>query len=344
MNIRFRKSFYQEEETGGDGGSGGGGAAPAPSPAPAPAPVPTPPAPPAPAPSPEPAPPAPSPSPSPSPAPAPTPTAPAPKPAFAETWREDMAGGDEKMLAMAKRYNSPVDMAKALRSVQERISKGELRAPLKKDATPEEVAAWRTEQGIPAKPEDYKLEFDNGLVIGDNDKPLIDKYVAAMHGTNATPEQVKAGVQTYLQMQAEAKQQIAEQDIDHKAELEETLRTEWGGDFKNNIGAVKAMLGQADSKVAETVLNARGMDGRAIANDPDVLRWLAGHARQLGFVNGTAVSMGADAAKTVDDEIAAIKALQYDDKGARNPAYWKDEKKQARYRELLSAKERLGAK
>jgi hypothetical protein len=344
MNIRFRKQFYREEETGGEGGSGGGGA-PAPSPAPSPSPTPAP----SPAPEPAPAPPAPSPSPSPSPAPSPSPTpAPAPEPApeppaakWPENWRTEMAGGDEKAAKLLERYTDPGAVAKALRELNVRISKGELKAPLKKDATPEEIAAWRTEQGIPADPKGYDLKFDNGLVIGDTDKPLVDKYVAAMHAADATPEQVKAGVQSYLQMQEDHKRQVAETDIDHAAELEEELRTEWGPDYKKNVGSVVSMLGHADSAVADVIMNARGPDGRAIANDPKVMRWLAGHARQLGFVNGTVVAMGADPGKSIDDEIAGIKAKQYDASGARNPAYWKDEKLQARYRELLAAKERM---
>lgn len=340
MNTLFRKQFYpREEETGGDGGSGGGGGAPAPSPAPSPSP-----APPAPAPAPEPAPAPPAPSPSPAPSPEPAPPAPAPAPVAAkwpDDWRMQMSGGDDKAAKLLERYTDPGAVGKALRELNVKISKGELKAPLKKDATPEEVAAWRTEQGIPADPKGYDLKFDNGLVIGDTDKPLVDKYIAAMHGENATPAQVKAGVQAYLQMQDDLKRQVAETDIDHAAELEEDLRAEWGADYKKNVGAVMSMLGQADKKVADLIMNARGADGRAIANDPGVLRWLAGHARQLGFVNGTTVAMGADPGKSIDDEIASIKAKQFNTDGSRNPAYWKDEKLQTRYRELLSAKERM---
>lgn len=323
MNIRFARHVYRSPE-GEEGGTGG--APPPPGntpPPPPPAGAPTPPAP-----------------------PPPSGTPPPPddgkgKANWPENWRELASGGDEKTLKKLERYTDPGAVAKALRSVEVRISSGELRSQLPKDATPEQMTAWRTENGIPETPDKYDLTFTDGLVIGDNDKPLIDQYVKAMHGSNATPEQVKVGVKTYLQLQQQAAQRISEGDVDHKTALEDELRTEWGGDFRKNIGGVVSMLNQADKDVSAVIMNARGPDGRAIANDPKVMRWLAGHARQLGFVGGTVVPAGGDNAQGIDAEIKAIEATQYDDKGARNPAYWKEPKVQARYQELLSAKERL---
>jgi len=328
MIVRFRKYFYQEELNPGDGGSTG---APAPSPAPSPSP--------APAPEPAPAPPAPSPSPAPAPEPAP---APATKPGYwPDDWRTKAAGDDEKTAKLLERYNSPADVAKALREINVRISKGELKAPLKKDASADELKAWRAEQGIPETPDKYDLTLEGGLVIGDDDKPLVDRYVQALHEKNATPEQVKAGVRAYLEIADDVKRGRAELDATQSEEIEEALREEWGGDFKRNMGAITSMLSQADSSIAETIMNARGMDGRAIANNPAVVKWLASHARQLGYVGGTTPPPGGDNAKGIGDELKSIEATMYDEKGNRNPAYWKDAKAQERYRELLAAKERL---
>lgn len=334
MNVRLIRHVYQDEE--GDGNSGGGAAAPAAAPAAAsPAPAPggeggaTPPAS-------APAGAAPA-------APAAAPAADAPKPpTWPEDWRSLAAGGDEKTAKLMERYASPTEMAKALRELNVRISKGELKAPLKKDASPEELKAWREEQGIPETPDKYDLTLPDGLVIGDNDKPYVDAYVAALHAENASPAVVKAGVAAYMQARQQQVAAIAERDGTQREEVEAELVAEWGhSDFKRNVAAVKSMLGQADSEVADMVLNARGPDGRAIANSPKVLRWLAQHARELGYVGGTIPPAGGSNAETVDSEIKKIEGLQYLEGGARNPAYWKDEKLQARYRELLEARNRL---
>ena len=319
MNVRFKTHFYQSPE----GEEGGGGAAVIEAPAPTAAPA-------APAAS------------APASAPAASPAADPPKPAWPEDWRSLAASGDEKTAKLLERFTTPAEVAKALREVNIRISKGELRAPLKKDASPDELKAWREEQGIPETPDKYDLTLPDGMVIGDNDKPYVDAYVSALHAKNASPDVVKAGIEAYMQMREQQAAQVAIKDGEHKDALESELVTEWGhSDFKRNVASITAMLGQADSSVADVVMNARGPDGRAIANNPAVLKWLAGHARELGYVGGTIPPAGGTNAETIDSEIAKIAASQYNADGTRNAAYWKDEKVQSRYRELLQAKDRL---
>ena len=323
MYFKSKRHIYQSP----DGDEGGGAAVvdtPAPTAAPAaPAPAPAKAAAPAPA------------------EPVPSPAAPVP-PTWPTDWRTRAAGGDEKTAKLLERYTTPNDVAKALREVNLRISKGELKASLKKDASPEDVKAWREEQGIPDTPDKYDLTMPDGLVIGDSDKPYVDAYVNALHAENASPAMVKAGIAAYMTARQEQAAQFAIRDGEHTEALEAELVKAWGhSDYKRNIASVKAMLSQADSTVSETVLNARGPDGRAIANNPGVLKWLTDQARQLGYVGGTVVPSGGSNADTIDSELSKIKAMQYTEAGARNPAYWKDDKVQKRYLELLSAKERL---
>lgn len=316
MPMWMRKRLLMEETP----GAGGGGNPPAP-PAPPAGDPPAPPSPPAGTP---PAPPAGDP---------PAPPAP-PKSDWSDDWRTKLAG--EKPDKQLDRFSSPKDVYTAWKALQTRLSSGELKSALPKDAKPEEVAKWRAENGVPEKPDGYKLP--DGLVVGDADKPHIEGFMAKMHAKNAPPEVVAEGVAYYYEMQEKATAQIAEADVTHKTEMEDTLRAEWAGEYRQNVNAVTAMLTTAPGGIADKILSARMGDGRAIANDPDVLRWLASTARELNPV-ATVVPAGGDQMGAITDEIGKIEKLM----GNRQSEYWKGptaDKMQARYRQLIEARER----
>ncbi len=88
------------------------------------------------------------------------------KTAWGEDWREKLAKGDEKKLKSLQRFASPEALTDSYMSAAERIRSGELKTVLPKDAKPEELAAWRKENGIPETPDKYDLTFESGLVIG----------------------------------------------------------------------------------------------------------------------------------------------------------------------------------
>src|SRR5437899_6272156 len=116
-------------------------------------------------------------------APGTPPAAPAtPAQTWPEDWREQIYGSDPKLLARLQRYGSVKDVANALVAAQNRISSGELKSALKANATPEEAAAWRLENGIPETPDKYDLKMPSGIVFGEADKPFIDSYPKHPHG------------------------------------------------------------------------------------------------------------------------------------------------------------------
>jgi hypothetical protein len=63
------------------------------------------------------------------------------------------------------------------------VSSGELKAnvPFPEKGTDEEKAAWRKDAGIPDKPEAYDLKFEDGFVVGEDDKPMVDELPQAAH-------------------------------------------------------------------------------------------------------------------------------------------------------------------
>ena len=257
---------------------------------------------------------------------------------WGDNWRETYAGQDPKVLAQLQRFPSPKALIDAHFSAQQKIRSGELRAPLGENATTEEVAAYRQQNGIPEKPEGYFEKLPDGLVIGDEDKPLFNSFAEGLHKLNAPPAIAQYAVKWYNDLQEQQAAKVSENDTAHKQGVEDELRTEWGGDYRSNINHIQGFLSKAPEGVADLLMNARGSDGRAILNNPQVVRWLAQVAREDNPA-GIIVPAGGDTGATIDAELKNLEGMM----GNQQSEYWKGPKAdqlQARYRTLVDARER----
>lgn len=282
-----------------------------------------------------------------------TPAAPAPQAAtqaWPEDWREQIYGSDPKLLARLQRYGSVKDVANALVAAQNRISSGELKSALKANATAEEAAAWRLENGIPESPDKYDLTMQGGIVFGEEDKPFIESFTKAAHAANFHPEQVKAALAWYHQDRESQIEVMAAKDAQQRDAARDELIAEWGvNDFKRNSNQIMSLLDTAPTGVKDFILTARGPDDQALFNNPNVLRFFDSLARQINPVATVVPGHTGNIGAAIGDEIASLEKMM----GNRRSDYWntttpaaaaKAEKLQARYRELVSARERMGAK
>lgn len=265
-------------------------------------------------------------------------------PDWAADWREKMAGGDEKELKRLSRFNSPVDVYKSARELERKMSAGEVKSKLPENATPEQLTAYRKDNGIPEKSDGYLESLPDGLVIGADDKPLISAYLEQVHGKNASPAVVAATLDWYYKTQETQIAELATADKAFRQSAEDTLRGEWGGEYRSNVNSIKAFLSEAGSSgdvpFNDLLMNARLADGQLLGSHPDALRWLArlaNDANPSGFVSPAA---GGSQADSIETEMTAIETKMRTDRRA----YDKDEKMQARYRDLITAKERLASR
>jgi len=260
-----------------------------------------------------------------------------------DDWREQLIGSDEKLLKRMQRYASPRDVANALIAAQNRISSGELRSALKEGATEEEQKAWRAENGIPEKPEDYDLALPGGIVFGEEDKPIIDDFVKAAHSANFHPNQVKAALAWYHADREKQIEAMAARDAEHAQAANDELHKEWGNDYRRNANGIDALLNSAPAGVKEAIMSARDKDDRALFNNVGFLRWLDQLRREVNPA-ATLVGHGGDnIAQTIETELAELTKMM----GNKKSAYWKGanaEKNQARYRELIDAKTLMESK
>jgi hypothetical protein len=247
-------------------------------------------------------------------------------------WRDAFAGEDDKFKSQLERYSTPEDLGKAFREQRATISSGNLTPKPDENATPDDLAAFRSANGIPAESSGYLENLPEGLVLGEDDKEIFENFAGAMHEMNVEPAVMHKVIDWYNGFAEDQQDAMAEMDNSHHQETEDALRTEWGTDYRANINLIGSLIETTfGEENASAILNARDADGRAIMNIPGVLEGLASIQRKLNPVTQLAPRTGGTAQQTLDDEIADIEKLMRDDRDRYN----KDEKTQARYRELL---------
>lgn len=258
-------------------------------------------------------------------------------PTFAATWRADISGGDEKASKLLERYATPQDFTKAYLEAVKKISSGELAKPLPKDATPEQVAEWRKGNGIPEKPEGYFEKLPNGLVIGEDDKPLFDAVAQKLHARNVQPEVIHDLAEWYYGMQDQQIQAQQVVDGESKTKLEGALRTAWGADFKANANVYASYIAAAPKEVQDVLKSARDAEGNFILYRPEVVSWLTAQAREINPAGHITPSGNEGTVQSVQAEIDKIEKFMR----TNRTEYNKDEKMQARARQLYEARAKL---
>ena len=252
-------------------------------------------------------------------------------------WRAKMSP-DGKHTQTLDRLASPAALFNSYLALRQKQDSGELKpvVAFPTAGTPEDQAAWRKSHDIPEKAEDYAVKFDDGLVIGEVDKPIIDDFLKTAHGVNAAPEQVNGILHWYYELQEKNLVAQEERDTSFLSASEDALRAEWGNEYRPNINAIKGLINTLPESVRDLFSNARLGDGNALLNHPDMARWLAHTARTLNPTATVVPNAGANVAGAIDDEIAGIEKLMRTDRKAYNA----DQKMQQRLRELYGARER----
>ena len=255
-------------------------------------------------------------------------------------WRAEMAGDDEKLLKYLGRVASPKALVEKVKKHEDDVKGGKYLSPLPDDPTSEQLAAYRKQWGIPEKPEGYLENLPDGLVIGEDDKPVIDQFAAAMHAQNAPPGIAQAAIAFYYDLAAKQAADDADMLATNKQANDDILREEWGPDYRRTINAVGSYLDTLPQGVASAFLNGTDDKGMPLGDNVEVAKWLAAKALQENPLLTVVPGAGANQAVAIAEEKAEIEKVMRTDRAK----YDKDEKMQARYRELIEAELKLAGK
>lgn len=264
------------------------------------------------------------------------------KPDWPDDWRDKLAKGDEKTRKRLDRFQSPADVLKSWQALEQKLSSGDVKAKLPDDATEEQIAAYRKDNGIPEKPEGYLESLPNGLVIGDEDKPMVASFLEAVHGDNAPPGVVAKALDWYYKTQEETAAKVVETDKEYERASDDALRAEWGNEYRANVNSINSFLSGAPAAddgtpLADLLKGARLADGTAMMNNPAALKWLASLAHDANPAGFVAPGVAGSQVDGVKAEIEKIKKVMWTDR----KAYDKDNKMQERLRQLYDAEEKL---
>jgi hypothetical protein len=260
-----------------------------------------------------------------------------------------MAAGDKAFLKTLDRFDSPAALAKAYRELTTKLSAGELRAvrPPAADATPEQVAAWRTAHGLPDSTEAYLsgLALGDGMLVGEANRPLLASFAEAALAGNWSGEQYSQAVRWYFDAQDRllADRQRADGEFKHASARE--LSREWGNDYDVNRNTVVQFCDRhfaQDLKI--DLLNARLADGNLLANHPSFNRAILAVARIVDPRGTLLPNTSGAGVSSVESRIAEIegKYMRAAHGSDSWKTYWTGEsgaRMQQEYRGLLAARE-----
>ena len=119
---------------------------------------------------------------------------------WGEDWKQKMSAGDEKILKSLDKFKTPQEAIIAYKELQTQFSKTRPAPELAKDATAEQIKEYREQVGIPESWDKYDTNLENGVVINEFDKPIVEDFLKKAHDKNLKPSEVKNALQAYFEV------------------------------------------------------------------------------------------------------------------------------------------------
>lgn len=174
---------------------------------------------------------------------------------FKEGWTSAIAEKHPALANQMMRYKTEADAFTGLENLVKTVGKKSVGAAYPKaGASPEEIAAFRTDAGVPGRAEEYNLKPEK-LPDGISwDDATGKEFSELMHAHHIPAGAAKALVEAHLQTIVKQSQGQAAAESAKFGELVQTttaeFKKEWGVDFQNRFDAnndfVGARLSEAD--------------------------------------------------------------------------------------------------
>lgn len=254
--------------------------------------------------------------------------------------RERLAGGDEKLLKELNRYKSAESIGKAFRDNKKAASerKGPMRLPDK--PTDDEVKAYREAYGIPDEATDYPVAFREDYEPTEADTEILSNFRDTMHERNIDPKAAEAALEWYQDFAAAQEQERNSRLAKTAQETQAELRSEWGGEYDGNIGAVREfMTAQLGDKGFDDMMALRLDNGSRLQDHSAFVKMMANVATDY---YGSNVIFDGDietTSQTVQERIDELLKLRNDD-----PDKYFSDGVQAKISKLYQQRDKINAR
>jgi hypothetical protein len=250
-------------------------------------------------------------------------------------WREQIANGDEKKLNQLKRVKDFGTFAENYFNAQDKIRSGEIKSGLPENPTEEQLATYREIQGIPQKPEEYDLKLEEGVVLGEADKRIMDSIYPIAHKHNVPAAVLSELTNQMLKGQEQQLREIETQDGLDFQTAERQLRDTWRHDYDMNVNVVKGLLNSLPESVRGVFMDSRLADGRLMFNSPEVMNFFADVARTVNPAATVVPSGTGNPIQAINDRIADL------EKRMGTKEWYNDMNSQQEYQRLVEAKSKM---
>jgi hypothetical protein len=197
-----------------------------------------------------------------------------------QSWRDRYG---EELKPTLERYSTEQDFGKAFMELRKQNSQRMAVQPKPDNGTEEDLAKWREAVGIPEEPGAYLENLPEGTVLGEDDKVIFSSLAESLHSSDVKPDVLHGIIDWYNGYRDEEMAAIETQDASDATQVSDLLREEMGvGEFRANINIINSFIeSELGEEMGQLLVNARGGDGKALFNNPEILKFFAKTARQV---------------------------------------------------------------
>lgn len=155
---------------------------------------------------------------------------------FADGWLDKLGPEFDEYKATLSKYPTMPLLAKGLKdSVAAALAKQKGVEIPGKDATPEQVAAWRQARGIPDSADAYQFKEPEGVSL---DGDIVKGFAAKAHEVGINPDEAQAILDWYVETEHGALTKAQESAQQAKEAEAAELRKLWGDEFDSRLQRV----------------------------------------------------------------------------------------------------------